>query len=246
MSRIRRIFSTLIFAVLSLHLLVPPAYADRSVVCGSQNYRYRFCRVDTENGVYLSREFSKRSCQQGRSWGSDRRGIWVDNGCRAEFVIREQRHSKNKGSNLGTAMGVLGGVAILGAILGSQSGQQSAPPPRISSSPFGGYSNSTQSGSNSSNSHSGYDGYGDFGAPVWAVGKFASYNDRFRQGSTLNVYPSGQVVLLQGQTRTEGFYYDDQIRLDGGTMLNVFQDGSGIKLENRDQRGETIYFRRIS
>jgi hypothetical protein len=27
-------------------------------------------------------------CEQGYSWGYDRRGIWVDHGCRADFAIR--------------------------------------------------------------------------------------------------------------------------------------------------------------
>ncbi|MEO6965944.1 MAG: DUF3011 domain-containing protein, partial [Acidobacteriaceae bacterium] len=27
-------------------------------------------------------------CIQGRTWGFDRRGIWVDRGCRADFVVR--------------------------------------------------------------------------------------------------------------------------------------------------------------
>ena len=27
-------------------------------------------------------------CRQGYSWGYDRRGIWVDHGCRADFITR--------------------------------------------------------------------------------------------------------------------------------------------------------------
>jgi hypothetical protein len=34
-----------------------------------------------------NREHSDSSCRQGRSWGFDRRGIWVDHGCRADFQV---------------------------------------------------------------------------------------------------------------------------------------------------------------
>jgi len=54
-----------------------------TVVCSSKNNRRSFCSADTRNGVALQRELSDGACIG--SWGYDEDGIWVDNGCRAEF-----------------------------------------------------------------------------------------------------------------------------------------------------------------
>lgn len=53
------------------------------VVCESRNYQRAFCPADTRFGVNFLRQISQRSCDY--NWGYDERGIWVDNGCRAEF-----------------------------------------------------------------------------------------------------------------------------------------------------------------
>lgn len=56
------------------------------VTCESHDGDSRFCNMDTRNGVVLVRQLSRASCVQGRSWGWDRRGVWVSDGCRAEFT----------------------------------------------------------------------------------------------------------------------------------------------------------------
>lgn len=61
---------------------------DRRVKCESQGHKERYCRVDTRRGVELYRQLSEAKCRYGSSWGYDRKGIWVDRGCRGEFVIR--------------------------------------------------------------------------------------------------------------------------------------------------------------
>lgn len=43
--------------------------------------------INTSNGVELVRRISKRPCERNRSWGTDRRGIWVDDGCRGIFRV---------------------------------------------------------------------------------------------------------------------------------------------------------------
>jgi hypothetical protein len=53
--------------------------------CESQDNRYRHCAVDTRAGVELVRGLSKTHCVEGRNWGYDRGGVWVNHGCRAEF-----------------------------------------------------------------------------------------------------------------------------------------------------------------
>jgi hypothetical protein len=57
------------------------------VSCSSDDMHRHYCPADTRGGVQLIKQLSDSSCRQGRSWGFDRRGIWVDHGCRADFQV---------------------------------------------------------------------------------------------------------------------------------------------------------------
>lgn len=61
-------------------------YGNSAVRCESMDKRTRHCNIDTRRGVQLTRRLSDAPCVQGRTWGYDNRGVWVSNGCRAEFV----------------------------------------------------------------------------------------------------------------------------------------------------------------
>lgn len=60
-----------------------------SIRCGSRDYQYRFCAVDLGRGgrAYLDRQISGSPCIEGRTWGWNRAGIWVNQGCDAQFTI---------------------------------------------------------------------------------------------------------------------------------------------------------------
>jgi len=97
----------------------PAGGADRTITCSSWNYRYHYCRVDTDNRVRLERQISVASrCRFGDTWGYDARGVWVDRGCQAEFRV-----GRDGGS--GKTAAVVGGVAaaaiIAAAIASSKS-----------------------------------------------------------------------------------------------------------------------------
>ena len=66
---------------------VATAAFGRSVVCESQNNTKTRCPVDTSYGVQLARQISQSGCVRGTDWGFDENGVWVDNGCRAEFAL---------------------------------------------------------------------------------------------------------------------------------------------------------------
>jgi hypothetical protein len=70
-----------------LALAARPAEAQRHVRCESRDYRERLCRADTAGGVRLARQLGDAACRQGRTWGTTRSGIWVSNGCRADFEV---------------------------------------------------------------------------------------------------------------------------------------------------------------
>lgn len=65
----------------------PPAYGGQMVVCKSSGYQQEYCPVDTRGGVRLARQMSSSECLRGRTWGTDRGGIWVADGCQAEFMV---------------------------------------------------------------------------------------------------------------------------------------------------------------
>ena len=62
----------------------PPA---GTIVCASNHGERVYCDADTRYGVRMVRQISGSPCSEGRTWGFDRRGIWVDRGCRAEFTV---------------------------------------------------------------------------------------------------------------------------------------------------------------
>ncbi len=64
---------------------------DREIrlICSSDDYRYRMCQVDIgpAGRVSIERQISKTACIEGRTWGANRAGIWVDGGCSASFIV---------------------------------------------------------------------------------------------------------------------------------------------------------------
>lgn len=78
---------SMLFALALLAMPAPQAQAQQGFLhCASNGYRYNFCPADTQGRVVMVREVSSGNlCQQGRGWGFDNRGIWVDRGCRADF-----------------------------------------------------------------------------------------------------------------------------------------------------------------
>ncbi|MBC8063204.1 MAG: DUF3011 domain-containing protein [Chlorobia bacterium] len=57
---------------------------------GGREYK----RIDTSGGVKLVKRLSDAPCTMGRTWGYDRDGVWVDDGCRAEFEVRVRNNDR--------------------------------------------------------------------------------------------------------------------------------------------------------
>jgi len=64
------------------------AGSPAQLTCASDDGQRNYCSADTRGGVLMTRQLGNQACEQGSSWGYDRRGIWVDRGCRAEFTVR--------------------------------------------------------------------------------------------------------------------------------------------------------------
>jgi hypothetical protein len=59
------------------------------VVCESEDGKRQVCVADVNQGVTLARQLSRNACIEGTTWGFNkvREQIWVEQGCRAEFII---------------------------------------------------------------------------------------------------------------------------------------------------------------
>ncbi len=64
-----------------------PSQAMRTLVCESNGSQRSYCRGDARFGVQLTRQLSRTNCVLNRTWGSDQNGVWVRNGCSAEFTL---------------------------------------------------------------------------------------------------------------------------------------------------------------
>jgi Protein of unknown function (DUF3011) len=60
----------------------------RIVTCSSNNGNRNWCDIGGSRDVQLSRQISGSPCIRDNTWGVDRRGLWVDRGCRADFRVR--------------------------------------------------------------------------------------------------------------------------------------------------------------
>lgn len=119
----------------SLILMLPaaPAYAaTKTITCDSRDFDRVRCDISNKS-VRLKRQLSASSCREGRDWGYDKRGVWVDNGCEAEFEVTQE--SGLSGGEAAAAI-LLGGL-LLGALAMDnddkkppQSASSAAPPPK--------------------------------------------------------------------------------------------------------------------
>ncbi|MBB5339331.1 DUF3011 domain-containing protein [Tunturiibacter gelidoferens] len=66
----------------------PPPPPARIVTCSSNDGRRNWCDIGPSRDVRLNRQISGSPCVRDSTWGLDRRGLWVDRGCRADFRVR--------------------------------------------------------------------------------------------------------------------------------------------------------------
>lgn len=70
--------------------------SDSVVRCESRDGRPERCAADTHRShVRLLRQLSRSACVENRTWGVTRGGIWVGDGCRAEFLVARSRRGSS-------------------------------------------------------------------------------------------------------------------------------------------------------
>ncbi len=107
-----RRFQFAILTMTAVAILAPAVTASAqgmSVTCESDNYRYNRCPVDTRGGVRLEQQLNSNvQCIYNRTWGYDRSGIWVNDGCRGRFEVRDAGwHDASSGSWNGSGGGTV-------------------------------------------------------------------------------------------------------------------------------------------
>jgi len=192
--------------------------SDR-ITCESISYRYRYCNADTQGRVSLARELSTGNlCQQGRNWGYDNGGIWVNNGCRGEFRYGRDSGGRNDAA---IAAGVLGALALGAAISSSQNAQPPAPPPPPPQQPP------------------------TARPPAWAIGSYQGYDPDSGDIVQLVVAGGGRVYLRNenGAIVSQGDLRDGMVYWSNGKRSFFAREGPGVLVGDIDT-GKHFYFRR--
>lgn len=65
----------------------PTPPAPTRLRCESDKGKPHACPVSADGNVRLLKQLSHTACIEGQTWGVDARGIWVAEGCRAEFEV---------------------------------------------------------------------------------------------------------------------------------------------------------------
>lgn len=80
-------------------------HVDEQVICESHQGRIAYCEIDTNGRVVLVEQYSRSACVEGQTWGVNRRGLWVSEGCRGAFGTVYERRSRRDRGNYGGGYG---------------------------------------------------------------------------------------------------------------------------------------------
>ncbi len=79
------------FALATATLLTANASAGEggmaSINCASTPGERQHCAANTSSGVLMARSVGEGACLLGKTWGYDDAGVWVLDGCSAEFIV---------------------------------------------------------------------------------------------------------------------------------------------------------------
>jgi len=71
-----------------LALLVSGSVGAQSIYCESRDYRRAYCPTGPITSAQIISQTSNAACIQGRTWGYDGSGIWVNQGCAGDFAYQ--------------------------------------------------------------------------------------------------------------------------------------------------------------
>jgi hypothetical protein len=212
----------MVLAIIGASLMSTPVTADQTVTCKSKKHQYRMCHVDTHGYVRLKREHSRNKCVQGRSWDYDRRGIWVDDNCAADFVVESRNHSSSGSSSSGNALAAVAAVALIAAVASSAS--KNKHDDRYHDEEYG---------------HGGNSSY----VPGWMIGRFKGYNMQYGSDVKLTISEDGRVKADVEGTRLSGYVNDERLYI-GDAEFHIERAGEGFMTIQTGNRSNKVHYTR--
>ena len=209
--------------VVGVSLMSTPLHADQKVRCESKNHQFRMCKVDTHGYVRLVHERSRTACIQGRTWDYDRRGIWVDDNCKADFVVEARHHTDGHKDHSGTgAVAAVAAVALIAAAVSASSDNKHED--RYHDDGY---------------NHGGHSSY----IPNWMIGKFKGYNMKFGTEVRLNINEEGRVRANVDGANLHGYVNDDRLYI-GDAEFYLERAGEGFNTVQMGDRSNKVHYSR--
>ena len=211
------------FAVLGLTLASTPLSADTDIRCKSENYQYHMCRTDTHGYVRLVNQISNSECIKGRTWDYDRRGIWVDDGCSADFVVESRHHTENHEDHHGeNAAAAVAAVALIAAAAAAS--HDNKHDDRYHDDDY---------------HHGGHSSY----LPNWMVGKFKGYNIQYGAEVRLGITKEGRAAANVQGTKLSGYVNDGRLYI-GDAEFYIERAGEGFNTVQVGNRSNKVHYTR--
>jgi len=197
--------------------------ADQRVTCESRGDRYTECVIGDHGYVTLSRQLSDTRCVQGRNWDYDRRRIWVDDGCRGEFLVETRNHTTEHADHKGAE--AVAAVAAIGLIAAAAAAATHDNHDRYNDNGYG------------RGGHSSY-------IPGWAIGEFRGYNVRYGSRVSLRIGADGRADLNVNGSPLRGYVNDGRLYV-GNAEFYIQRAGDGFNtIDINDTSNEVHYSRR--
>lgn len=197
--------------------------ADQRVTCESRGDRYTECVIADHGYVTLSRQLSDTRCVQGRNWDYDRRRIWVDDGCRAEFRVETRNHTDGHPDHKGAE--AVAAVAAIGIIAAAAAAAKHDDHDRYNDTNYG---------------HGGHSSY----MPGWVIGEFRGYNLRYGSNVEMRIGADGRADTLVNGARLRGYVNDGRLYI-GNAEFYIERAGDGFNtIDINDTSNQVHYSRR--
>ena len=214
---------TLLLASVLLATVGQPgtAWSDQQIRCESEGAHYKYCRIETHGYVRMTRQLSKTNCSQGRTWDFDRGGIWVDDGCRAEFVVEERAHSGSHSDNdSGKVVAAAAGLVLLGALVAASNDNDDKHKDENYHGPR----------------HSSY-------VPKWMVGDWKGYNVQYGQYVDMTISSDGRVNAYAGDLPLSGYINDERLYV-ADAEFHIERAGSGFNTVEMGNHSNQVHYER--
>ena len=198
------------------------AAADYKVRCESFDHKYTECPISKHGYVRLQRQHSKSPCIQGRTWDFNKRKIWVDDACKATFIVEGRHHTNDHDDHKGEkAVAAVAGLALLAAAVKKSK------------------DNDRDRYDDEEYHHGGHSSY----MPNWMLGRFKGFNPVNHTKVRLNIKEDGKVKAKVGQIELTGYINDKRLYL-GNNEFRIQRAGDGFNVIEMGNRSNVVHYTR--